>query len=101
MYSAVPCATRRTLAYVKSSARIPRQPSVPNLISEVMLGGLKVTRLARPPERFDDLPHVLRPRARADQQRVLRVDDDHVLEADGGHQAALAQDQASSCVDED
>jgi hypothetical protein len=32
MYSAAPWATRRTLAKVKSSATIPRQPSVPNLI---------------------------------------------------------------------
>ena len=32
-YSAVPWATRRTLAYVKSSAVMPRHPSVPNLIS--------------------------------------------------------------------
>src|SRR6266700_4827030 len=32
MYCALPCATRRTLPKVKSSAMTPRQPSVPNLI---------------------------------------------------------------------
>src|SRR6476646_2630852 len=101
MYSAVPCATRRTFAYVKSSAMMPRHPSVPNLMSEVIWSGSKVTGFACPPERLDDLPHVLRARSRAHEKRVFRVDDDHVLEADRGDEAPLAEDHASACIDQD
>src|SRR5438876_367763 len=53
MYWAVACATRRTLPNVKSSATMPRQPSVPNLIG--VGTGLKVTGLAGTVERGDDL----------------------------------------------
>src|ERR1700687_2813034 len=98
MYSAVPWATRRTFAYVKSSAITPRQPSVPNLIWSVI--GLKVTGLAGPPQGLDDLANVLRSGPGNHQQGVFRVDDDHVLEADRGHQAVVTQDQAPSGVDE-
>src|SRR6202162_1756939 len=100
MNSAVPCATRRTFSYVKSSAITPRHPSVPNLIC-VGISGLKVTRLARPPERLDHLPNVLRARPGNHEEGVFRIDDDHVLEADRGHQPAVTQDQAASSVDQD
>src|SRR5579864_9495330 len=100
MYCAAPCATRRMFPNVKSSAITPRQPSVPNLIV-VAIFGLKVTGLARPLESFDHLAHVLGARARAHEQRVLGVDDDHVLEADRGHQPPVAKDQAAGRVDQD
>ena len=79
---------------------MPRHPSVPNLISE-LIDESKVARLARPPERLDDLPHVLGARSRAHQERVLRIDDNHVFEADRRHEAVLAKDEASTRVHQD
>src|SRR6266566_1010052 len=98
MYWAVAWATRRTLPNVKSSAMIPRQPSVPNLICWAI--GLKVTGHSSPLESVDDLAHVLRAIAPADQQRVFGVDDDHVLEADRRDEAAVAEYQAAGGIDE-
>src|SRR5438552_15190955 len=98
MYWAVACATRRTLPNVKSSATMPRHPSVPNLI-EVGIG-LKVTGLAGAFERVDDLAHVLRPRARNHEQCVFGVHDDHVLEADAGDESPVAEDQTAGRIDE-
>src|SRR5256885_6226613 len=98
MYWAVPCATRRTLPKVKSSARMPRQPSVPNLMCWAI--GLKVTGLPSPLERIDDLAHVLRAIAPADQQRVFGVNDDQVLEPDRRDEAAVAEHQAAGGIDE-
>src|SRR5437879_8044061 len=92
MYWAVACATRRTLPNVKSSAMMPRQPSVPNLICWAI--GLKVTGLPSPLERVDDLAYVLRAIAPADQQRVFGVDDDQVLQPDRRDEAAVAEHQA-------
>src|SRR5450631_957517 len=44
--SAAACATRATLAKVKSSAMTARQPSVPNLIWDILnFVGVEVTRL--------------------------------------------------------
>src|SRR5438270_3533630 len=98
MYWAVPWATRRTLPNVKSSATIPRQPSVPNLICWAVIG-LKVIGLARALQRVDDLAHVLRAGARNDQKGILGVDDDHVLQADRGHEPPFAEDKAAGRVD--
>src|SRR5213078_942498 len=98
MYWAVACATRRTLPNVKSSARMPRQPSVPNLICWAI--GLKVTGLPSPLERINDLAHVLRAIAPADQQRVFGVNDDQVLEPDRRDEAAVAEHQAAGGIDE-
>src|SRR5438132_8276037 len=98
MYWAVACATRRTLPNVKSSAMMPRQPSVPNLICWAI--GLKVTGLPSPLERVDDLAYVLRAIAPADQQRVFGVDDDQVLEPDRRDEAAVAEHQAAGGIDE-
>src|SRR5579859_1905599 len=105
MYSAMPCATRRTDAYVKSSAITPRQPSVPNLISgsgtAFRVTGLQVLGFPGPAEGVDHAFNVLSPRARAYQQRVLGVDDDHVVEPDRGDQAAVAEHHAVARIDED
>src|SRR2546425_7620441 len=98
MYWAVACATRRTLPNVKSSAMMPRQPSVPNLICWAI--GLKVTGLPSPLERVDHLAYVLRAIAPADQQRVFGVDDDQVLEPDRRDEAAVADHQAAGGIDE-
>src|SRR5215471_9179750 len=98
-YCAWACATRRTLPKVKSSAITPRQPSVPNLIW-VGIEVLKVTGLAGALERLDDLANVLRARPRNDQQRVFRVDDDHVLQPDSGDQAPVSEHKASARVDQ-
>src|SRR6267142_2628730 len=100
MCSAAPWATRRTFAYVKSSAITPRQPSVPNFISGAM-SGLKVTGLPGALERLDDLAHVLGPRPRDHQQRVFGVDDDHVLEADRGDESAVTEDETAARVHQD
>src|SRR5712692_9168330 len=62
---------------------------------------LKVAGFARPPEGVHDLLHILRARAGTHEQRVLGVDDDHVLESDRGDQPLIAEDQASMGVDED
>src|ERR1700676_819422 len=78
----------------------PRHPSVPNLIC-VGMSGLKVTGLARPPERLDHLSDILRARPGDHQQRIFGVDDDHVLEADRSHETAIAEDQAALGVDQD
>src|SRR5579864_8434342 len=99
MYWAVAWATRRTLPYVKSSAMIPRQPSVPNLICCVK-GFLKVAGLAGPLESIDDLANVLCARAGTHEQRIFGVDDDHVLEPDRSHQPAAAEDKTAGGVDE-
>src|SRR5207244_5838442 len=107
MYWAAPCATRRTLPNVKSSAITPRQPSVPNLIGEVRVirsrvtvgvpaksrtsyGELQVTDLARPLENLDDLAHILCPRARNHEHGVFGVDDDHVLHPNRSDQPPVA-----------
>src|SRR5690348_10495558 len=101
MYSACACATRRTLPNVKSSAITPRQPSVPNLIwVGCGIRRLKVARLPGAPEGVHDLAHILRPTARDDQERILAVDDDHVLHVDRGDQPAFAEDQAPRGVDQ-
>src|SRR3989475_7613612 len=98
MYWAVACATRRTLPNVKSSAMMPRQPSVPNLICWAI--GLKVTGLPSPLERVDALAYALRPIAPAAQQSVVGVDDDQVLEPDRRDEAAVAEHQAAGGIDE-
>src|SRR5437773_11612185 len=102
MYSAMPCATRRTDAYVKSSAITPRQPSVPNLISgsgtAFRVTGLQVLGFSRPPKRLDHAFHVLRPRPRALQTRVLGGDDDHVLEPYCRDQTAVTEHHAVARV---
>src|SRR5712692_8003287 len=102
MYSAAPCATRRTLAKVKSSATIPRQPSVPNLIWSaiaVKVTFLQVAGFARPPERVHDLLDILRTRAGTHEEGVLGVDADHVLESDRGDEPLVPEDQAAMGVD--
>src|SRR5438046_9366587 len=95
MYSAMPCATRRTDAYVKSSAITPRQPSVPNLISgsgtAFRVTGLQVLGFPGPTKGIDHCFHVLGPRAGAHQQRVLGVDDDQILEPDRRDHTAGAE----------
>src|SRR5256712_12238233 len=95
MYWAAPCATRRTLPNVKSSAVIPRQPSVPNLICVGFnVIGLKVACLAGPLEGLEDLANVLRSRARNHKKGVIGVDDDHVTENDRGNEPVVTEDQA-------
>src|SRR5579872_6825034 len=116
MYCAAPWATRRTFAYVKSSATTPRQPSVPNLIgvaplieskvngrprSQVGRAYLQVARLPGALERLHHLADVLGAGPWAHEDGVLGVHDDHVLEADGGHQALSAEDEAPCRVDQD
>src|SRR5581483_12496931 len=116
MYCAAPWATRRTFAYVKSSATTPRQPSVPNLIgvaplidskvngrplSEVGRACLQAARLPGSPARVHHLADILGAGPRAHEYGVLGVHDDHVLEADGRHQAFSAEDEAARRVDED
>src|SRR5881409_882062 len=100
MYCAVAWATRRTLPNVKSSAMMPRQPSVPNFICCAGIARLKVSGLAGALQGVDDPTHVLRPGARNHQEGVLGVDDDHVLEADRGHEPVAAEDQAAGRVHE-
>src|SRR5690348_16039043 len=103
MYSAIPCATRRTDAYVKSSAITPRQPSVPNLISgsgtAFRVTGLQVLGFPSPAQGLDHCFHVLRSRSRTHQQRVVSVDDDHILEPYRRDQAPLAEHHAVARVD--
>src|SRR5256885_4653710 len=99
-YSAVPWATRRTFSYVKSSAIMPRHPSVPKWIGG-LISGLKVTGLAGPLERLDYLAHVLGTGPRNHEQCVFGVDDDHVFEADRCDKPAVTQDQAAARIDQD
>src|SRR5690348_12077853 len=85
-------ATRRTFSKVKSSAIMPRQPSVPNLIGSIhipqvnksvasvsseQLGQLLVAEV------FYDLAHVLRMLARGYQNGVFRLDYNHIAHAYG------------------
>src|ERR1700693_5869028 len=62
---------------------------------------LKVARLARPLERLDDLPDVLRPGSWNDEQGVFGVDDDQVLDTDRGNEPAVTKDKAAGGIDED
>src|SRR5438128_12680174 len=105
MYSAMPCATRRTDAYVKSSAITPRQPSVPNLISgsgtAFRVTGLQVLGFPGPTKGIDHCFHVLGPRPGAHQQRVLGLDDDQILEPYRRDQPAVAEHHAVPRVHQD
>src|ERR1019366_1411088 len=81
--------TRRTLSKVKSSAMMPRHPSVPNLICAainlpwskfaIYKAGLDQPLELLFVEVLDHFAHVLRMFARGDQQRIVGFDDDQVL----------------------
>src|SRR5216684_5172541 len=94
------CATTRAFAKVKSSAMMPRQPSVPNLISVIRCWG-KYTRSNRsangriglleevfPPllfEPFHDFADVLGAIARADEKGIGGFNHNEVTHANRGH----------------
>src|SRR5882762_8982600 len=95
------CATMRAFAKVKSSAMTPRQPSVPNLIEDMCagksireaiysqnsrIGLLQEVFPALRFEPFHDFANVLGAVARADEQRVRRLNHDKITDADGGHE---------------
>src|SRR6266851_9218689 len=95
------CATTRAFAKVKSSAMMPRQPSVPNLIPVIRCWG-KYTRSNRSAngriglleevfpallfEPFHDLADVLGAVSRADEQSIGRFDDNEIAHANRRHE---------------
>src|SRR5260221_1696500 len=95
------CATTRAFAKVKSSAMMPRQPSVPNLMESIYvdakytrrehfansrIGLLKEIFPALLFEPFHDFADVLGAVARADEQRIGSFHDNEVTHANGGHE---------------
>src|SRR2546429_9367948 len=92
-------ATTRAFAKVKSSAMTPRQPSVPNRIEVIVgeytrcellannrIGLLEEIFLSLVFQPFHDFSDVLCTVARADKQRVGRLDDDQVAHTNRRHE---------------
>src|SRR6266403_5574674 len=108
------CATTRAFAKVKSSAMMPRQPSVPNLMESIYVDA-KYTRGEQfansrigllqevfPPllfEPFHDFANVLGAFARANEQRVGRIHDDQVVHTDQGGNFSRARDEIAAGVE--
>src|SRR5690349_15939546 len=80
--------TRRTLSKVKSSAIMPRHPSVPNLIcvaidscfASVNSGGLHQPLHLLLVEIFHNFADILRMLTRGDEQGIFRFDDDEIAD---------------------
>src|SRR5258705_2554398 len=108
------CATTRAFAKVKSSAMMPRQPSVPNLMESIYVDA-KYTRREHfansrigllqevfpPPlfEPFHDFSDVLGAFALANEQRIGRIHNDQVVHTDQGGNFSRARDEIAARVE--
>src|SRR5215472_8941736 len=75
-------AARRTLSKVKSSAIMPRQPSVPNLTAVLFPMFLEQFFAAICGKLFDYFADILRMVPRSDKNSVFRLDHNKVFHAD-------------------
>src|SRR5437016_937616 len=95
----MPWATTRAFVKVKSSAITPRQPSVPNRIEVIAgeytrcelfansrIGLLEEIFPSSVFQPFHDFSDLLRAAARADEQRIGRLDDDEVAHTNRRHE---------------
>src|ERR1700722_6042100 len=102
-------AATRTFAYVKSSAMIPRQPSVPNFTTVVSAISTRSSSNppldqgvpSPPPQLRHYLAHILRPVASSDQQRVLRLHDYQITHPNQCNHFARRMNVVAGRIDRD
>ena len=92
--------TSRTFSNVKSSAMMPRQPSVPKMI-RLMASSMSDTSVgvrAACGKFLHHSPDVLRALPRADQQGVRRIDDDQIANPDDSDELIWAPEEIARRV---